>query len=241
MDAFPSYFISANNIRMHYWRRAEGRGSTLLLLHGWPEFCRTWRRLIPLLAAGFDLIAPDFRGFGDSEKPDPGPTDAMTVDVLAEDMRALLDALGLDRPVGFVSHDVGAYVTQGSRGAGRSGPPACSSSTAPTRHRPPLGRAGASQGNLVSVLPPDAVRRRPRRLLARARRNSGRAADRDADPRALGRARPDHQADWMDRLPEFFSNLEASVAPDAGHFVQMEQPQRAAEEIKRFFGRVMTR
>ena len=45
----------------------------------------------------------------------------------------------------------------------------------------------------------------------------------------------------MDRLPEFFSNLEASVAPDAGHFVQMEQPQRAAEEIKRFFGRVMTR
>jgi pimeloyl-ACP methyl ester carboxylesterase len=96
MDAFPSYFISANNIRMHYWR--EGRGSTLLLLHGWPEFCRTWRRLIPLLAAGFDLIAPDFRGFGDTEKPDPGPTDAMTVDVLAEDMRALLDALGLDRP-----------------------------------------------------------------------------------------------------------------------------------------------
>jgi pimeloyl-ACP methyl ester carboxylesterase len=95
---------------MHYWR--EGRGSTLLLLHGWPEFCRTWRRLIPLLAAGFDLIAPDFRGFGDTEKPDPGPTDAMTVDVLAEDMRALLDALGLDRPVGFVSHDVGAYVTQ---------------------------------------------------------------------------------------------------------------------------------
>ena len=110
MDAFPSYFISANNIRMHYWR--EGRGPTLLLLHGWPEFCHTWRRLIPLLAAGFDLIAPDFRGFGDSEKPDPGPTDAMTVDVLAEDMRALLDALGLDRPVGFVSHDVGAYVTQ---------------------------------------------------------------------------------------------------------------------------------
>src|SRR4051794_31384913 len=100
MDAFPSYFISANNIRMHYWR--EGRGPTLLLLHGWPEFCRTWRRLIPLLAARFDLIAPDFRGFGDTEKPDPGPTDAMTVDVLAEDMRALLDALGLDRPVGFV-------------------------------------------------------------------------------------------------------------------------------------------
>src|SRR5215210_5179705 len=98
MDAFQSRFLSANGIRMHYWR--EGGGPTLLLLHGWPEFCRTWRQLIPLL------------GFGETEKPDPGPTDAMTVDVLAEDMLAFLDALGLDRPVGFVSHDVGAYVTQ---------------------------------------------------------------------------------------------------------------------------------
>ena len=47
------------------------------------------------------------------------------------------------------------------------------------------------------------------------------------------------KAEWMDRLPEYFTDLEASVASDAGHFVQMEQPELAAEEIRRFFGRVM--
>jgi pimeloyl-ACP methyl ester carboxylesterase len=83
-----------------------------VLLHGWPEFCRTWRRLMPLLNQSFDLVAPDLRGFGDTEKPDPGPTDQVTAEVLAVDLAALLDALGLDRPVGLVSHDVGAYAAQ---------------------------------------------------------------------------------------------------------------------------------
>ena len=152
---------------MHYWR--EGRGSTLLLLHGWPEFCRTWRRLYP---AARRRVRPDragFRGFGDTEKPDPGPTDAMTVDVLAEDMRALLDALGLDRPVGFVSHDVGAYVTQASRGAGRSGPPACSSSTAPT---PASAAAGPSRSisRKSGTSPSTRCRSLPTSSASRARR-----------------------------------------------------------------------
>ena len=46
------------------------------------------------------------------------------------------------------------------------------------------------------------------------------------------------KAEWMDRLPEFFTRLEASVAPDAGHFVQMEQPQLAAQTITDFFARI---
>ena len=41
----------------------------------------------------------------------------------------------------------------------------------------------------------------------------------------------------MDRLPEFFSDLEASVADEAGHFVQMEQPELAAAAIRAFFAR----
>ena len=42
---------------------------------------------------------------------------------------------------------------------------------------------------------------------------------------------------WTDRLSEFFSDLELSVAPDAGHFVHYETPERAALEIRRFFER----
>jgi hypothetical protein len=42
-------------------------------------------------------------------------------------------------------------------------------------------------------------------------------------------------AEWMDRLPEFFSHLQASVAQGPGHFVHNEDPKQSAEEIARFF------
>jgi epoxide hydrolase 4 len=45
---------------------------------------------------------------------------------------------------------------------------------------------------------------------------------------------------WADRLPEFFTQLELSFAPDAGHFVHYETPERAADEIGRFFDRIAT-
>src|SRR6185437_15807137 len=69
MAQFTSRFVQANGIRIHYVR--EGRGPPLLLLHGWPEFWLVWRKCIPDLARDFDVIAPDLRGFGDSEKPAP--------------------------------------------------------------------------------------------------------------------------------------------------------------------------
>ena len=295
MSAFQSHFLTANGIRMHYWR--EGRGPTLLLLHGWPEFCRTWRRVIPLLAPEFDLIAPDLRGFGETEKPYPGPTDEMTVDVLAEDIRAFLDALGLDRPMGFVSHDVGAYVTQALV---RRWPEQAASLFFFNCPYPGIGRRWAEPEHLKEIwyqsfhqmpFAADLVgssREACRLYIGHFLRHwSGdpRAFDEDfeawidnfmkpgnlqggfnwysgarrarvavmrgetpAQPpietptRVLWGGRdPIIKAEWMDRLPEFFTNLEASVAPDAGHFVQMEQPELAAAEIRKFFGRVITR
>lgn len=44
------------------------------------------------------------------------------------------------------------------------------------------------------------------------------------------------KAEWADRLPEYFAQVEVSVLPEAGHFVHYEQPAAAAQEIKRFFG-----
>ena len=65
---------------VHGHRRAfvrAGEGPPLLLLHGWPEFWLTWAPVMERLADRFELIAPDLRGFGTSDKPSLVPsTDA---------------------------------------------------------------------------------------------------------------------------------------------------------------------
>ena len=102
-------YIDANGIEIHYVR--HGGGFSLVLLHGWPEFWFTWRKNIVPLAEAFDVVVPDLRGFGDTEKPGlPDPPSAL-LDDFVEDLRMLADALGLEK-FGVVSHDVGAYVVQ---------------------------------------------------------------------------------------------------------------------------------
>jgi pimeloyl-ACP methyl ester carboxylesterase len=85
-----------------------GRGKPLLLLHGWPEFWLTWEPVMTRLAGRFTLIAPDLRGFGDSDKPD-GPV--YGPEQHTADMLALMEALGFER-FGVVGHDVGGAVMQ---------------------------------------------------------------------------------------------------------------------------------
>ena len=103
-------YIDVNDIEVHYVR--HGEGFPVVLLHGWPEFWFTWRKNILPLAADFDVVAPDLRGFGDTEKPGlPDPPSALLGDFV-EDLRGLAEALGFEE-FGIASHDVGAYVAQG--------------------------------------------------------------------------------------------------------------------------------
>lgn len=97
--------IEANGARFHVV--CTGDGPPLLLLHGWPEFWLTWEPVMARLADRFTLIAPDLRGFGDSDKPD-GPYGP---DQHAQDMAGLLNALQIER-AGVVGHDVGGAVMQ---------------------------------------------------------------------------------------------------------------------------------
>ena len=53
-----------------------------------------------------------------------------------------------------------------------------------------------------------------------------------------GASDPVLRSEWVDRLDEFFSDVEVSIAPDAGHFVHFEQPALACREIEAFFRRV---
>jgi epoxide hydrolase 4 len=102
-------FVTARGVRHHV--AEAGSGPPLVLLHGWPEFWATWEPIFARLADRYRLIAPDFRGFGESENPHPQPTDTVNAASLAEDIVALLDAMNIDR-CGFVGHDVGSNVMQ---------------------------------------------------------------------------------------------------------------------------------
>jgi pimeloyl-ACP methyl ester carboxylesterase len=105
MTSMEHLTVSANGATFHVARL--GRGKALLLLHGWPEYWLTWEPVMRRLTSQFTLIAPDLRGFGDSDKPS-GPFGAQEH---AADMLALLTALGIER-AGVVGHDVGGAVMQ---------------------------------------------------------------------------------------------------------------------------------
>jgi pimeloyl-ACP methyl ester carboxylesterase len=101
--------LDTNGIKIHYVQ--HGAGFPLVLLHGWPEFWLTWRKNIRPLAESFDVVTPDLRGFGGTEKPDLPALEGYSLDILVEDLKGLVDALNFEK-FGVVSHDIGAYIAQ---------------------------------------------------------------------------------------------------------------------------------
>ena len=86
----------------------EGAGKPVVLLHGFPDSKRLWARQVPALVdAGFQVIVPDQRGYGASDKP--AEVDAYAIPFLAIDVTAILDALSIER-AHIVGHDWGAAV-----------------------------------------------------------------------------------------------------------------------------------
>lgn len=95
-----------NGLRLHYVE--AGAGPLVLLLHGFPEFWYSWHRQIPALAeAGFHVIAPDLRGYNESDKP-PHVRD-YRADTLVSDIVALVEHAGAER-ANIVGHDWGGVI-----------------------------------------------------------------------------------------------------------------------------------
>jgi pimeloyl-ACP methyl ester carboxylesterase len=90
-DTFSSRFVDIGDLRLH--AVIGGGGPPLLLIHGWPQAWYAWRMLMPTLAGEFEVIAVDQRGMGLSDKPKDGYDTA----TLANDLVALMDALGHER------------------------------------------------------------------------------------------------------------------------------------------------
>ncbi len=98
--------IATNGINLHI--AEAGEGPLVLLCHGWPESWYSWRHQLPALAAaGYHAVAPDMRGYGQSDKP--AEIDRYTVFHLIGDVLGVCDALGQKQAV-IVGHDWGSIV-----------------------------------------------------------------------------------------------------------------------------------
>lgn len=104
--------ISVNGVELEVFEAGkENKGKPIVLCHGWPEHAFSWRHQIPVLAeAGYHVIVPNQRGYGNSSKP----SDVTEYDIehLTGDLVALLDHFGYDDAV-FIGHDWGSMVVWG--------------------------------------------------------------------------------------------------------------------------------
>ena len=95
--------IEVNSIQLAYERR--GKGTPLVLIHGFPLDHHTWDEIVPALEDSFDLIMPDLRGFGGSSTVDS----FYTMEDFALDLAGLLDNLSIQQAA-IAGHSMGGYV-----------------------------------------------------------------------------------------------------------------------------------
>ncbi len=99
-----SKYIQVNNLNVHYL--TAGKGKTVVLVHGWPTSSYLWRNIIPQLSKTMCVIAPDFPGYGKSDKPlDASHTHNYHSDFLKD----FVEKLNVGK-VSLVLHDVGVPI-----------------------------------------------------------------------------------------------------------------------------------
>src|ERR671937_597873 len=105
----PLQLAQVNGIRMGYYEAGPNTVKPpVVLCHGWPELAFSWRHQIKALSeAGIRVIAPDQRGYGATDCPEP--VEAYDMEHLTGDLVGLLDHLKIDKAI-FVGHDWGGFV-----------------------------------------------------------------------------------------------------------------------------------
>jgi len=102
-----NYIVLNNNLKMHYVEKGEQGKPLMLFLHGFPEFWYSWRYQIVHYSQRYHCIAPDLRGYGDTDKPDGIEEYGMSK--LVEDVHDLIVGLGESKCV-LVAHDWGGLI-----------------------------------------------------------------------------------------------------------------------------------
>src|SRR3990172_4015192 len=98
--------VTANGINFHYV--TAGSGPLVLMLHGFPEFWYSWRHQIPVLAKKYRVVAPDLRGYNESEKP--VGINNYNLDILVDDVKCLADAFRDGKKFVLIAHDWGGVI-----------------------------------------------------------------------------------------------------------------------------------
>ena len=105
-DDIRHRFLQVNGIKMHV--AEQGTGPLVVLVHGFPESWYSWRNQIPVIAAaGFHVVAPDMRGYGQTDAPPE--IASYTMLHLVGDVTGIVSALGEKQAI-IVGHDFGASV-----------------------------------------------------------------------------------------------------------------------------------
>ncbi|MCK9916229.1 alpha/beta hydrolase [Microbacteriaceae bacterium K1510] len=105
LTGFDHRFQAVDGVRLHYVVGGKADGDVVVLLAGFPESWFAWRKVMPLLAGRYKVIALDLPGQGDSDRP----TDGYDTQALATTVHHLLHKLGVSRYF-LAAHDIGAWV-----------------------------------------------------------------------------------------------------------------------------------
>ena len=251
-------FVEARGLSFHV--AEAGGGPPLVLLHGWPQHWWMWRLVLPALTEHYRCIVPDLRGLGWSDAPASGYEKTE----LADDVVALLDALGLQK-VRLMGHDWGAFTTvliaqrapeRVERAMVLDVPPPWDSSFDPRRilgiaHVPFLSSpAGAQLAPVLaerilrmSKLDDDAVREYVEALRPPERRRATVGYYRTFALRELPTAlrgaaeRPDVPLRFVGGAGDPIVRFSRGVdlVPGAGHFLPEDQPGAVVERALAFF------
>ena len=98
-------YVSVNGIRLHYV--TAGEGPLVILLHGFPEFWYGWKNQIPALSKHFTVVAPDLRGYNDSDKPNGIKN--YSSKIIASDIRELIHSFKATK-AHIIGHDWGGGI-----------------------------------------------------------------------------------------------------------------------------------
>jgi pimeloyl-ACP methyl ester carboxylesterase len=109
IEHFASATAQVGGVKLHYWLGGDPNGPPVLLWHGFLGTSYSWHKVMPLLVeAGYRVLVPDMRGYGDSDKP--AGIEGYDGLALAEEFRLLIRTIGFGSgsPITIAAHDMGA-------------------------------------------------------------------------------------------------------------------------------------